>query len=139
MNFSKLKVLVVNNWAPIRKSIAVILQQAGFKQFIEAENSKEALIELRNNKINLIISCYGISGLLDVGSLDLLKEVRGDENLKDIPFIMVIGKRSKELTKKIEDAGADGIIDRLSDPFVFQEKVKKVLEEKEKGSEKDRF
>ena len=58
-----------------------------------------------------------------MNGLELLKAVRGDEDLKDIPFIMITVKAEKENVLEAVKAGVSSYITR---PFTLETVSKKL-------------
>ena len=104
---SNTKVLVVDDFANMRRIIKGILKQLGFNNIVEAEDGSAALKEFKRNRIGLILSGWDMPRMT---GLDLLKAVRSDENLKDIPFIMVTAQGQKEDILEAAKAGVSNYI-----------------------------
>jgi len=122
-----MKVLVVDNSAPMRRVIKGVLRQIGFKNIIEADDGSMALQELRKEKAGLIVSDWNMPKM---NGLELLKAVRSDEDLKDIPFIMITAEVEKDNVLEAIKAGVSGYITK---PFTLEtvsKKVKKVFKSK---------
>ncbi len=125
--FFDLKVLVVDNSTPMRRVIKGVLRQIGFKKIIEADDGSMALQELRKEKAGLIVSDWNMPKM---NGLELLKAVRSDQDLKDIPFIMITAEVEKENVLEAIKAGVSGYITK---PFTLEtvsKKVKKVFKSK---------
>ena len=123
---SNTKVLVVDDFANMRRIIKGILKQLGFNNIVEAEDGSAALKELKRNSIGLILSGWDMPRMT---GLDLLKAVRSDENLKDIPFIMVTAQGQKE---DILEAAKAGVSNYIVKPFTSEtlsETIKRTLKE----------
>ena len=121
---SDIKVLVVDNSAPMRRAIRGIFSQIGFKNIILAGDGSEALEKLGKEKAGLIVSDWDMPKM---NGLELLKAVRSDEGLKDIPFIMITAEVGKENVLEAVKAGVNCYITR---PFTFEtvsRKVKKLF------------
>ena len=121
---SDIKVLVVDNSAPMRRAIRGIFSQIGFKNIILAGDGSEALGKLGKEKAGLIVSDWDMPKM---NGLELLKAVRSDEALKDIPFIMITAEVGKENVLEAVKAGVSSYITR---PFTFEtvsRKVKKLF------------
>ncbi len=119
-----INVLVVDDIAIMRGIVKRVLKQIGFNKIIEAEDGYLALRELKKEDIGLIVSDWNMPNM---GGLDLLKAVRGDEKLKNIPFIMVTADGHKE---DVVEAVKSGVSDYLVKPFTsetFGEKLEKTL------------
>jgi two-component system chemotaxis response regulator CheY len=59
--------------------------------------------------------------------LELLKAVRGDDELKGIPFIMVTAEGQKENVIEAVKAGVSNYIVKPFTPETFNEKLQKVF------------
>ena len=121
---TSMKVLVVDDFATMRRIIKGVLKQFGFSNIIEAEDGSLALEELKNEQIGLIVSDWNMPNMT---GLDLLKAVRGDAGLKDIPFIMVTAEGQKENVVEAVKAGVSNYIIKPFTPDTFGEKLQKVF------------
>ena len=90
---TNMKVLVVDDFATMRRIVKNILVQLGFKNIIEADDGTSALEILQKEKVDLIISDWNMSKMT---GLDLLKTVRADANLAATPFIMVTAEAQQD-------------------------------------------
>lgn len=90
---TNMKVLVVDDFATMRRIVKNILVQLGFKNIIEADDGTSALEILQKEKVDLIISDWNMPKMT---GLDLLKTVRGDANLAATPFIMVTAEAQQD-------------------------------------------
>jgi two-component system chemotaxis response regulator CheY len=90
---TNMKVLVVDDFATMRRIVKNILTQLGFKNIIEADDGTTALDILKSEKIDLIISDWNMPKMT---GLDLLKAVRGDSSMAETPFIMVTAEAQQD-------------------------------------------
>jgi two-component system chemotaxis response regulator CheY len=120
-------VLVVDNSPPMRRVIKGVLRQIGFKKIIEADDGSMALQELRKEKANLIVSDWDMPKM---NGLELLKAVRSDEDLKDIPFIMITAEVGKENVLEAINAGVSGYITKPFTLDTVSKRVKKIFKPK---------
>ena len=88
-----MKILVVDDFATMRRIIKNILTQLGFKNIIEADDGTTALDVLKSEKIGLIVSDWNMPKMT---GLDLLKAVRADASLTNTPFIMVTAEAQQD-------------------------------------------
>lgn len=87
-------ILIVDDIQPARETLINILSVLGFKNFLEAENGEEACEIIKNNKnIQLIISDWKMPKM---DGLSLLKWIRNNSPVQDIPFVMLTSKGEKE-------------------------------------------
>ena len=119
-----IKILVVDDFATMRRILKNNLRQLGFSNILEAEDGQLALEELKKNKVDLIISDWNMPNMT---GLELLKAVRGDESLKQIPFVMVTAEGQKDSVMEAAKAGVSNYIVKPFTPEIFEEKLKKVL------------
>lgn len=121
---TSMKVLVVDDFATMRRIVKGVLKQLGFSNIIEAEDGNMAMGELKKEKIGLIVSDWNMPNM---SGLDLLKAVRGDASLKAIPFIMVTAEGQKENVIEAVKAGVSNYIVKPFTPETFGEKLQKVF------------
>ncbi|MFA7347944.1 MAG: response regulator [Desulfurivibrionaceae bacterium] len=88
-----MKILVVDDFATMRRIVKNILTQLGFKNIIEADDGTTALNVLKSEKIGLIISDWNMPKMT---GLDLLKAVRADASMANTPFIMVTAEAQQD-------------------------------------------
>lgn len=117
---SNLVVLAVDDDMINLKLLKSMLMKSGnVKEVIEAKNGSDAIGELKGrNDIDLI--------LLDIimpimGGIDMLKVVRADDNLRQLPIIVL----TTDETKKVEalECGANGF---LMKPIRNDDLIKKI-------------
>lgn len=119
-----MKVLIVDDFATMRRIMKNILKQIGFTNIIEADDGTTALEELKNNSIDLIISDWNMPKMT---GLDLLKTVRGSDEFKNIPFLMVTAEAQKQ---NVIDAVQAGVSNYVVKPFTAEaisEKIQKIF------------
>jgi two-component system, chemotaxis family, chemotaxis protein CheY len=121
---TSMKVLVVDDFATMRRIVKGVLKQLGFSDIIEAENGSSALDELKKEKVGLIVSDWNMPKMT---GLELLKAVKEDEKLKSIPFIMVTAEGQKENVLEAVKAGVSNYIVKPFTPETFNEKLQKVF------------
>ena len=119
-----IKVMVVDDFATMRRIVKGVLKNLGFNNIIEAENGKDAFTELKKESVGLIVSDWNMPNMT---GLELLKAVRGDKDLKDTPFIMVTAEGQKENVVEAVKAGVNNYIIKPFTPETFQEKLEKVF------------
>jgi len=107
INASSMKVLVVDDYKTMLKIIGNLLRQVGFQHIDEATDGGMALDKLKNGKYDLVISDWNMEPM---SGLDLLKHVRGDINLKTLPFIMVTAESKVENVVVAKQAGVTNYI-----------------------------
>ena len=118
-----MNVLIVDDFATMRRILRNILKQLGFTNIIEADDGTTALEVLGKQKIDLIISDWNMPKMT---GLELLKQMRSDSDLKSIPFLMVTAEAQK---KNVIDAVKAGVSNYIVKPFTadqIMEKLEKI-------------
>ena len=119
-----MKVLIVDDFATMRRILKNILRQIGFTNISEADNGRNALKELKKDDYGLVLCDWNMP---DVSGIDLLKSMKSDDSLKGIPFIMVTAEAQKE---NIIEAVKAGVSSYIVKPFTAEtvgEKLNKVF------------
>jgi two-component system, chemotaxis family, chemotaxis protein CheY len=121
----QLKILVVDDFATMRKVIRNLLKQIGYENIVEAEDGINAMKVLKSQKVDLIVSDWNMPNMT---GLELLKAVRGDDELKPIPFLMVTAEALQENVIAAIKAGVNNYIVKPFTAEMLNEKIKKILE-----------
>jgi two-component system, chemotaxis family, chemotaxis protein CheY len=121
---TSINVLIVDDFATMRRIIKGVLKQLGFSNLIEAEDGEAALKELRKEKVGLIVSDWNMPNMT---GLELLKAVRADNSLKGIPFLMVTAEGQKENVIQAVQAGVSNYIVKPFTPETFNAKLEKIF------------
>ncbi len=124
MDYSAIKVLIVDDDSTTRRIVSRLVKQIGFVDFTEAENGAQAYELLLDGDFGLILSDWDMPV---VSGLELLNKVRSDDKLKRIPFIMITANDKKE---NIIVAIKAHVSQYIVKPFTvnsLREKIDKVL------------
>jgi len=124
---SKAKVLVVDDFPTMRRIMRNLLKQIGFESIDEAENGEDALRKLKGGDYGLVVSDWNMPIM---EGIELLKRVRSDPHLKDIPFLMVTAEAEKEKVIEAIKAGVDNYIVKPFTGEVLKEKLEKIAQKK---------
>ncbi len=120
-----IKILVVDDFATMRKVVRNLLKQVGYEDIVEAEDGVMALRALKSQKIDFVISDWNMPNM---SGLELLKAVRADADLAKTPFLMVT---AEALQDNVVAAVKAGVSDYIVKPFtaeVLNEKIMKITE-----------
>ncbi len=118
-------ILVVDDFATMRKVIKNLLKQIGYKNIAEAEDGMAALRVLKSEKIDFIISDWNMPNM---NGLEFLKAVRADSELSSLPFLMVTAEGLKENVVMAVKAGVSNYIVKPFTAEVLGEKIGKIVE-----------
>jgi len=117
-------ILVVDDFATMRRIVKGVLKKLGFKNIIEAENSKTALSKLKKEDVGLVISDWNMP---EMTGLELLKAVKTEEKFKDVPFIMLTAEGQKDCVIEAVKAGVTNFIVKPFTPDTLKEKLNAVF------------
>ena len=119
-----INVLIVDDYRTMLRIIRNLLKQLDFNNVDEAVDGQEALAKLRAGNFGLVISDWN---MVPMTGLDLLKEVRADQRLKDMPFIMITAESKTENVVAAKQAGVSNYIVKPFNAETLREKIEKVL------------
>jgi two-component system chemotaxis response regulator CheY len=119
-----LKILIVDDFATMRKVIRNLLKQGGFENVVEAEDGVAALKILQSQKVDFVISDWNMPNM---SGLELLKAVRGSDDLKELPFLMVTAEALKDNVVAAVKAGVSNYIVKPFTAEVLTEKIEKIV------------
>lgn len=126
MGYETRKVMVVDDSSVMRQIIKNNLKQLGFElgNLLDAEDGEEALNKINQGGIDLVISDWNMPKMTGI---DLLRAVRADEVLKELPFLMVTSEADKEKIMEAVQAGVNQYIVKPFNANQLEEKVKKIF------------
>ncbi len=119
-----MKVLIVDDFATMRKILRNILKQVGFTNISEADDGKTALKVLKKEKFDLILCDWNMP---EMPGIDLLNTIRSDDELKGTPFVMVTAEAQKENIVEAVKAGVSSYIVKPFTAEIVNEKLNKVF------------
>ena len=111
-------ILVVEDAQIQREIVLAQLEASGFEEAIGMEDGVEAYSYLEENTADLIICDWNMPNM---NGLELLKKVRSNTSLKNIPFIVLT--TNEDVTKEAMDAGASDFISKPTNPEELVEKI----------------
>ena len=117
-------VLIVDDYKTMLRIIRNLLKQLDIENVEEATDGAEALAKLRAGNFGLVISDWNMAPMT---GLDLLKEVRADARLKNLPFIMITAESKTENVVAAKQAGVSNYIVKPFNAETLKEKIEKVL------------
>lgn len=120
-----IKILVVDDFATMRKVVKNLLKQAGYENIIEAEDGVAALKILKSQKVDFVISDWNMPNMTGI---ELLKTVRADEEIGKIPFLMVTAEALQDNVIAAVKAGVSNYIVKPFTAEVLNEKITKIME-----------
>jgi two-component system, chemotaxis family, chemotaxis protein CheY len=120
-----IKILVVDDFATMRKVVRNLLKQGGYENVVEAEDGIAALRLLKSQKIDFVISDWNMPNMTGI---DLLKAVRADSEIGKTPFLMVTAEALQDNVIAAVKAGVNNYIVKPFTAEVLNEKITKIME-----------
>ncbi|HSM73277.1 MAG: response regulator [Desulfobacteraceae bacterium] len=119
-----IKILIVDDFATMRRILKNILKKIGFTQIIEADDGSNALKVLEKEKVDLVISDWNMPKMTGI---EFLKAVRANTAFKDLPFLMVTAEAQKQNIIEAVQAGVSNYVVKPFTEEVITEKLAKIL------------
>ena len=117
--------LVVDDFPTMRRIVRSLLKELGYTNVEEAEDGQEALGKLRSGSFEFVVSDWNMPNL---AGLEMLKQIRADAALKDLPVLMVTAEAKKENIIAAAQAGASGYVVKPFTAATLEEKLNKIFE-----------
>lgn len=119
-----MKILIVDDFATMRKIVRTLFERIGFHKLAEAEDGVDALSKLRATPFDFIVSDWNMPNMM---GLDLLKAVRADDQLKEIPFLMITAESQKENVVQAVQAGVSNYVVKPFNQDVIETKLLQIF------------
>jgi two-component system chemotaxis response regulator CheY len=129
MSDPAMKFLVVDDFSTMRRIVRNLLKELGYTNAEEAEDGAVALNMLKNNKFDFVVSDWNMPNMTGI---ELLKNIRADDTLKDLPVLMITAEARKENIIEAAQAGANGYIVKPFTAATLDEKLNKIFKNLEK-------
>jgi len=120
-------VLVVDDYNTMVRIIRNLLRQLGFETIDDASDGVSALAKMRIHKYGLVISDWNMEPM---SGYDLLREVRGDPELAQTPFIMVTAESKTDNVIAAKKAGVSNYIVKPFNAQTLRNKIEAVFPDK---------
>ncbi len=122
-----IKVLIVDDVDSILDLVKGALRSTGFRDITCAINGNEALQLLKTTKVDLVICDWDMPNM---NGMELLKNIRSDNELTQTAFIMLTGLVSSSEVKQAITAGVDDYIGKPIQPQKLITNVIKLIKRK---------
>jgi len=117
-------VLIVDDYKTMLRIIRNLLKQLGFNNVDEAMDGSEALQKLRAKDYGLVISDWNMEPMTGI---QLLREVRADKRMQNLPFIMITAESKTENVIAAKQAGVSNYIVKPFNAATLKQKLTSVL------------
>ena len=122
-----MSVLLVDDSKLMINIIRSLLQHLGFTDVDDANDGASALAKMRSKRYGLVISDWNMEPMT---GYDLLRQVRADPGLGEIPFIMVTAESKTENVIAAKKAGVNNYIVKPFNAQTLKAKIEAVFAEK---------
>lgn len=120
-----MKILVVDDFSTMRRIVKNLLGDLGFKNIEEADDGNTALPKLQSGSFDFLVTDWNMPGMTGI---DLLKAVRADPKLANIPVLMVTAESKREQIIEAAQAGVNGYVVKPFTAGTLEEKISKIFE-----------
>ena len=117
-------ILIVDDYKTMLRIIRNLLKQLGFNNVDEATDGAAALQKLRGKEYNLVISDWNMEPMT---GYQLLKEIRSDEKMQEMPFIMITAESKTENVIAAKKAGVNNYIVKPFNAATLKTKMTSVI------------
>ncbi len=120
-----MKILIVDDFSTMRRIIKNLLRDLGFNNTSEADDGNTALPMLQSGDFDFLVTDWNMPGM---EGIDLLKAVRADEKLANLPVLLVTAEAKKEQIVEAAQAGVNGYVVKPFNAATLKEKIEKIFE-----------
>ncbi len=120
-----MKILIVDDFSTMRRIIKNLLRDLGFNNTEEADDGNTGLPKLQSGKFDFLVTDWNMPGMTGI---DLLRAVRADEKLKELPVLMVTAEAKKEQIVLAAQEGVNGYIVKPFTAQTLKEKIDRIFE-----------
>ena len=129
MSTDDLRILVVDDFSTMRRIVRNLLKEIGYPNVEEAEDGAVAIQKLKNGNFNFVVTDINMPNM---NGFELLRLVRADPELKEIPVLLVTAEAKKEDIINAAQCGASGYIVKPFTKATLEEKFAKIIEKMKK-------
>ena len=125
-----INILIVDDFSAMREIIRNLLHELGFDNTSEADDGQTALPMLQTGKFDFLVTDWSMP---EMDGLTLLKTVRADEQLADLPVLMVTAEAKREQIVDAAEAGVDAYIVKPFTAETLKDKIDRIFQATEKS------
>lgn len=122
---ANMKILVVDDFATMRKIIKNLLKELGYSNAEEASDGAMALEKLKEGGFNFVITDWNMPNM---PGIELLKAIRQTDGIKDMPVLMVTAEAEKEKVVAAVQAKVNNYVVKPFTAAVLKEKIDAIFD-----------
>ena len=122
---NNLKFLIVDDYSTMRRIVKNLLHDLGYPNVAEADDGKTALPMLQAGGFDFVVTDWNMPGM---PGLELLKAIRADSKLKEMPVLMVTAEAKREQIVEAAQAGVSGYVIKPFTAETLKQKLDKILD-----------
>lgn len=122
-----MKVLIVDDYSSMRRTIRSILEQNGVQKIHEAENGKVALSKLNEITVDIVILDWQMP---EMTGIELLRRIRATDKIKTLPILMVTAESEVKNVVEAVKAGVNNYVVKPFDARTLMDKIQRILQTK---------
>ncbi len=117
------RILLVEDFACMRRIIRNLLADIGFQNVVEAESGGAALDCLHNERIDMVITDLKIP---DISGIELLRAVRADPRLAQTPVLIMTADAQRETILEAARAGVNAYLIKPFSAAILESKIRQI-------------
>lgn len=116
------KILVLDDTPTMRMIVTGMLNDLGFQNVLEAENTEMALELMKTQVIAIVLADWNLPGK---SGIEFLRQIRSVPQTRDLPVVMMTSNNDP---RQIEEARRAGVSSYLVKPFGMPELLARLEE-----------
>jgi two-component system chemotaxis response regulator CheY len=125
MPFSKeMPILVVDDHQSMRRTIGDILRAVGLKTLVQAENGRQALEIMAQQRVDFVILDWSMP---EMDGLTALRAIRANPDWKDLPVLMVTAEAEREHVVAAIESGVTNYVVKPFTPNTIYRKLRDIF------------
>lgn len=120
-----MRILIVDDFSTMRRIVKNLFRDLGFNNTQEADDGLSALPMLKKGEFDFVVTDWNMPGMQGI---DLIKHIRADEKLKDIPILMITAEAKRDQIIEAAQAGINGYIIKPFKAATLKSKLEKIFE-----------
>jgi len=121
------KILIVDDNDNNRYTLSEYLKREGFTNLETAENGKIALDKLNDKSFDLVLLDLKMP---EMDGIEVLRNIKGNDNLRHIPVIMISAADEIENVTQCIEIGAEGFLPKPFNSLLLRARINAALEKK---------